>query len=334
VFNDTGTTPGETSPAGKRTTFDVQRAVMASKLPAPARLVMHTLCATVDFTTLTTPAEYAPSLTKLAEMTGLVRSTVAKELNRLEADGWVVRERPTVAAALAKQARTCYRVTIPAAAEAPEVGGVGASCPQPLGAHSPQVEAECPQPETGPNVGGSSRDGRGVVRSTDWPSLPGGLVSTPVHTSFDTTTRTSTGVQSASQPAPGGAPTSTPRPSLRLHPTHPAAADARRLIEANPNPHQPLAAHAIRLLTPAIAEARNAGVPDDTIARILTARPPAPEKITTSWAAILRDRIRRQTEAQPWTDTIPRSVDNRWAPHHWGRDGHALPARGSQHQPA
>lgn len=94
------------------TTVDVQRAVLRSDLPAPARQVVLTLCVRADFRSGVVPEEHTPSLSDLASDTGLSRATVANHLNTLEALGWVERSRPDVVKARAEGARTGYRVMI------------------------------------------------------------------------------------------------------------------------------------------------------------------------------------------------------------------------------
>lgn len=99
--------------------WEVERAVLGSNLPAPARLVLLVLLIQADARTLDT-GKYSPSLTGLARATGLGRSTVARELNRLEAEGWLTRDRPAPAEARAKRTRTSYRITSPTAGLVPE----------------------------------------------------------------------------------------------------------------------------------------------------------------------------------------------------------------------
>jgi hypothetical protein len=93
-------------------TVAVQRAVLKSDLPAPARHVMLTLAAIADFKTGAIPAEHSRSLSELADATGLGRSTTARILNLLEASGWVKRDRPEVTAARTEGAKTAYALKI------------------------------------------------------------------------------------------------------------------------------------------------------------------------------------------------------------------------------
>lgn len=93
-------------------TVAIQRAVLESDLPAPARLLMLTLLVRADFKTGIVPAEHTRSLSELATDTDLGRSTVARMLNMLEASGWVERDRPDVVAARSEGARTEYRLKV------------------------------------------------------------------------------------------------------------------------------------------------------------------------------------------------------------------------------
>ena len=63
---------------------------------------------------LSIPALYSPSLSLLAEWTGLGRSTVVRYLDTLEAECWLLRDRPTVEAARVLHERTRYTLTCPA----------------------------------------------------------------------------------------------------------------------------------------------------------------------------------------------------------------------------
>lgn len=122
--------------------WDVERAVLASDLQPMAKLVLLVLLVRADARTLDT-GKFSPSLSVLADDTGLDRSTVRRYLARLECDGWVVRHRPPVAEARSKKARTRYvlrdptRGTVP-----PENGGLGAHSPQARGTQPPELGAE------------------------------------------------------------------------------------------------------------------------------------------------------------------------------------------------
>lgn len=100
--------------------WEFERAVLASDLPAPARLVLLTLCVAANWPGGYVPAEFGPSLSGMADRTGLSRRAVAGHLNDIEhtseRDGWVVRSRPTKANARSKKERTQYQLSIPASA--------------------------------------------------------------------------------------------------------------------------------------------------------------------------------------------------------------------------
>lgn len=107
------TTPPTSTGPPTNPRWKLERAVLASELPPPARQVLLTLAVLADWPSGRTPAEHTPSLTRLARSTGLSRSTVADHLNRLESDGWVTRLRPGAARAQAEKARTQYRLVVP-----------------------------------------------------------------------------------------------------------------------------------------------------------------------------------------------------------------------------
>jgi hypothetical protein len=105
--------------------WEFERAVLASGLPAPARLVLLVLAAVANWPGGRVPAQFGPSLSSLADLTGLSRRAVAQHLNAIEktngSDGWVLRSRPTVENARTKKERTQYQLSIPASApRAPE----------------------------------------------------------------------------------------------------------------------------------------------------------------------------------------------------------------------
>lgn len=94
--------------------YRVTTAVRRSPLPAPAKLVMFVLADVADVGTAEIPPNRTPSLTVLANETGLSRSTVTAHLKALEEAGWVVRTRPTTAEALGQYERTRYQLRVPA----------------------------------------------------------------------------------------------------------------------------------------------------------------------------------------------------------------------------
>jgi DNA-binding transcriptional ArsR family regulator len=147
--------------------FAYERAVRDSGLPPPARHIALTLATWANVTTGVIPDEYMPSLTKLADSTGLDRSTVRRHLDRLEAEGWVERIRPSATEARRKKKRTRYRLLSPLEADQgadelgaqnPKVGGTEPLTEGELGAQRPQVGGAQP-PELGAQntrVGGTA----------------------------------------------------------------------------------------------------------------------------------------------------------------------------------
>lgn len=127
--------------------FDFERAVASSDLAPLSKLVLLMVTFAADWPGGKVPARYARSLTDLASMTGMARSTVATHLNRLEKAGWISRKRPTVERARSMKERTEYRLRVPPAA-------------------SPPVGLEA-SPGDGP---ASPGDGPELVREPDWAS--------------------------------------------------------------------------------------------------------------------------------------------------------------------
>ena len=158
--------------------FAYERAVRDSELPPPTRHLALTLATWADVTTGIIPDEYMPSLTRLARATGLDRSTVRRHLDRLEAEGWVERHRPSVAEARRQKKRTRYRLLIPigddqADAElgAQNTGTRGTAPPtvEELGAQRPQVGGTQP-----PELGAQNTGTRGTapLSSSKFPEVP------------------------------------------------------------------------------------------------------------------------------------------------------------------
>jgi len=133
----------------------VTKAVRASDLPAPSRLIMLVLADVAEVGTAEIPERFTPSLAVLARETGLDRSTVQRHLAALDTAGWMVRTRPTPQEQWEGE-RTRYRLTIPAGHEAP---GVGAEDTQGVGA-----EDTHPGRTVHPGVGAENDGGRRTVR--------------------------------------------------------------------------------------------------------------------------------------------------------------------------
>jgi hypothetical protein len=103
------------------TRWEVTKAVRASSLPAPSRLIMLTLADVAVVGTAEIPARWTPSLKVLAKETGLDKSTVTRHLNALDAAGWLERTRPDGQAQWEGE-RTRYQLTIPSGLEHLGVG--------------------------------------------------------------------------------------------------------------------------------------------------------------------------------------------------------------------
>ena len=93
--------------------FAFMRAVRSSDLPAPAKNLLMTLGSLADTETIVIPEKFSPSLTELARMTSLGRSTVAEQLGKVEDLGWVKRAQPSIEDARKNKARTQYYLLIP-----------------------------------------------------------------------------------------------------------------------------------------------------------------------------------------------------------------------------
>jgi hypothetical protein len=99
-------------PSGGRLAFE--RAIRYSSLPAPARHLALTIATWADIETGVIPERFQPSLSTLAEATGMGVSTVKRQLTVLEVEGWTARDRPEQDRARREHARTQYLLQIPA----------------------------------------------------------------------------------------------------------------------------------------------------------------------------------------------------------------------------
>lgn len=141
------------------TRFDIERAVLASRLPPICRHLVHVLCVKIDAQTGTILSIYQPSLTDLARETGWSRRTVIRKLALLEKQGWIIRDRPPRELARAKHLRTRYTLLIPGPQPSDSMlPGLGPGGPLP-GARPPSGLVP-PQPEArataAPRSSGSS----------------------------------------------------------------------------------------------------------------------------------------------------------------------------------
>lgn len=111
--------------------FEYERAIRSSDLPSLSRLLALTIATWADVRTGIIPDRHQPSLTVLEETTGMVRASVRTHLTKLETGGWLKRDRPSVAAARTKKARTHYKLLVPVAVEPDDMGlfGLGQEMP-------------------------------------------------------------------------------------------------------------------------------------------------------------------------------------------------------------
>lgn len=71
------------------TRYDIERAVGASDLPPVERHIVLALCTYMDQGSTLIPAQYTPSLTRLAEVTGWNRRTIRRHIKALAKAGWL-----------------------------------------------------------------------------------------------------------------------------------------------------------------------------------------------------------------------------------------------------
>jgi DNA-binding transcriptional MocR family regulator len=93
--------------------FDLERAVLAARLPGPQVAIMLTLCTRIYADEGLIPSHQQPSLNHLAAATGYSRSTVMRHLNQLEPAGWVTRIRPPRWLSQRHHVTTAYAMHIP-----------------------------------------------------------------------------------------------------------------------------------------------------------------------------------------------------------------------------
>ena len=114
------------------TRWEVTKAVRASDLPAPSRLIMLTLADAAEVGTAEIPPKFTPSLSVLSKETALDRRTVQRHLAALEEAGWIVRSRPDAKAQWFGE-RVRYRLDLPSGTVPPVVaedhGGSGPETP-------------------------------------------------------------------------------------------------------------------------------------------------------------------------------------------------------------
>lgn len=132
--------------------FDVERAVLASDLPATRKLIMLVLAAWTDNGTAAIRPDNRKSLTEIARAASVGRSTVKRDLDLLEQDGWITRRRPTAEQARSG-AKTGYRLLIPAEGRPPHGLGQDMAYPRPPDGLGMTSGNEQPRPPHGPGVG-------------------------------------------------------------------------------------------------------------------------------------------------------------------------------------
>jgi IclR helix-turn-helix domain len=126
-----------------------ERAIRRSSLPAPARHIALTIATWADIATGVIPDRFQPSLSTLAEATGMGESTVKRHLGVLEDEGWIARDRPDIGKARREHARTQYALMIPAPIEG---HGPERAMPRPTAGHAHSPE----RAQTGPRAGHKS----------------------------------------------------------------------------------------------------------------------------------------------------------------------------------
>jgi hypothetical protein len=162
------------------TKWEVERAVLKSKLDPQPKLIMLVLNTWAEEKTAEIPPKHTPSLEKLAAATGLSKSTVAEWLNVLDAAGWIFRDRPTKAESLGAGRRTRYRLAIgdldasPRPAARASRKGKHGQAPKASSPRSSTVRtADSPQGgQTHPNEG--PHGGQSTVRTADIDGPHGG----------------------------------------------------------------------------------------------------------------------------------------------------------------
>lgn len=132
------------------TKWEVNKAVRASGLTPPSRLIMLTLSDIAEAGTAEVPARHTPSLKVLAVETGLNEATVKRHLAALDDAGWLKRTAPTMEASRRGE-RTRYQLLVPI--------GQGAQSAHPEGAEDTYPE-EPGRTERPPQGAQSAHPGR------------------------------------------------------------------------------------------------------------------------------------------------------------------------------
>lgn len=134
--------------------LEYERAIRRSTLPPPSRHLALTIATWAHMDTGLIPERFQPSMQTLLRATGMSKGSMLSHLNRLEADGWIVRDRPDVKKARMEHARTHYSLALP-----PEARGS-----DPLG-----LGQELTQPRSGDDLALGQETTQGTVRSRPSP---------------------------------------------------------------------------------------------------------------------------------------------------------------------
>lgn len=110
--------PTIADPASRRpgmripTRAEVERAVLASDLPAPGKTLILALAVWSDAAAAAVPTDQSRSLNEICRATSLSRSTVCRHLTQLEDAGWITRKRPPLSVAC-QGVKTGYWLRVP-----------------------------------------------------------------------------------------------------------------------------------------------------------------------------------------------------------------------------
>lgn len=135
--------------------LEALRAVRESDLVPSARHLIQTLISLGDPETCLIPDRFTPSLSDLKRFTGMSRSTVAVQLNYLEKEGWLKRDKPDTHRSWRDKERTRYFVQIPTS---PLTGLASPAIGPPSPVTGPELvrSPDCTSPVTGHELPGLS----------------------------------------------------------------------------------------------------------------------------------------------------------------------------------
>jgi DNA-binding MarR family transcriptional regulator len=144
------------------TRWEIERAVLSSELPWPARYLALVLLTRADAKTAAIPATYSPSLSTLLAETGMSHAALLKYLDLLESEGWLTRRRPSMDDARAKKSRTRYALRLgrqATVARSPHDLELGRHATTGLGRHATTEQTDGPMSE-------QEREGLAAVAET------------------------------------------------------------------------------------------------------------------------------------------------------------------------